>query len=291
MLQFILNWSVPGNLNGFISGYNINYTTPEGDPIIIYLADTGSTSTTGTYGGFDPTTAHSFRVSAVTGHGTNATFGNISNATLTNEIAVGDLDFAVTVNPDSPLITYSLFSVNPTTDDVQVRYDASLLVDCNIAQRIAGTDANYTSLSETVEGSYVYHNFTVTNAGNDILDFDCYDQTDNTINSQYSLTQLESASALGGAANIPLFSQINNFSDGLYGTEGEIGGIDLMTMFIVIVSMLGFNRTNPALGVGIMATLLGAAWYFGLIPWTSGALGGIAVVVVLAIGMGLKKRD
>jgi hypothetical protein len=53
--------------------------------------------------------------------------------------------------------------------------------------------------------------------------------------------------------------------------------------------MLGFNRKNPALGVGIMATMLGAAWYFELIPWTSGVLGGIAVVLVLAIGQGTKR--
>jgi hypothetical protein len=88
-----------------------------------------------------------------------------------------------------------------------------------------------------------------------------------------------------------MFSLMGNFTGGLYGTEGSFAGIDLITLFIVIVSMLGFNRKNPALGVGIMATMLGAAWYFELIPWTSGVLGGIAVVLVLAIGQGTKEID
>ena len=289
ILQFLLSWSVPDNLNGSLLGYQINYTTPEGDPQTIYLSTYGSTS--GAFSGFNPAEGHSFRISAVTYHGTNATFSNIQNGTLTSEIAVGDVTFTPTTNPNAPEITYELYNVDSETDVVQVRYDPALLVDCNIDHRISGLNATYTSLSETVDGSVVYHNFTLVNAGNDVLDFDCYDQTDLTINSQYSLTQSESSSAVGGFGNVPLFSQIGNFSDGLYGTEGSFAGIDLMTMFIVIVAMLGFNRTNPALGVGVMASMLGAAWYFELIPWTAGLLGAIAVVMVLAIGMGLKKRD
>jgi len=290
LLQFLLSWSAP-NLYGTLSGYNINYTTPAGDPQTVYVADTGSATTSATISGLDPTTEYSFRVSAVTNHGSNVTGANIPSATLTVEIAVGDLTFDVETNPDTTPIWYELYNVNPTTDDVQVRFASSLNVDCTVSERIAGTNTNYTSLSETAALGYVYHNFTVINAGNDILDWNCWDHSDPTINGQYSLTQSLASSGAGGISNVPLFSQINNFSSGLYGTDGKIGGIDLITMFIVIVSMLGFNRTNPALGVGIMVTMLGAAWYFELIPWTSGMLGGIALVVVLAIGMGLKKRD
>ena len=289
ILQFLLSWSVPDNLNGSLEYYQINYTTPAGDPLTIHTSTQSGTSAA--LSGFDPSVEHSFRVSAITNHGTNATFSNIQNGTLTSEIAVGDLDFALATNPDAPEITYVLYNVDSTTDDVQVRFDAALNLECTIDQRISGINGTYTSLSETVDGSVVYHNFTVTNGGYDILDFDCYDQTDLTINSQYSLTQSEAASGVGGFGNVPLFSQIGNFSDGAFGTDGDFAGIDLMTMFIVIVAMLGFNRTNPALGVGVMAAMLGAAWYFELIPWTSGLLGGVAVVLVLAIGMGLKKRD
>lgn len=286
LLQFLGSWSVP-TLNGPLTGYQVNYTTPAGDPQTIYTSTNPDTDIV--ISGLDPTTEHSFRVTAITDHGYNAT-GNIENATLTVPIVIGDLDLTVQTNTDVNPIWYELFNVDSTTDDVQVRFDSSLTVDCTVTDRLTNTDTSYTSLAETPASGYVYHNFTVTNAGNAILDWDCYDQTDATINGQYTLTQSSASSGAGGNANVPLFAQIGNFSDGLYGTEGELAGIDLITMLIVIVSMLGFNRYNPAVGVGVMATFLGAAWYFELIPWTSGAFGGIALILVLAIGQGMKKR-
>lgn len=290
LLQFELAWTAP-ELYGTLSGYNINYTTPAGDPLTVYTNDTGSASTAAVLGGLDPTTEHTFRVSAVTIHGKNITGANLPNATGTVEIEIGDLTFEVETNPDAQPIWFELINVDNVTDTVQVRFDSALTVDCTVSHRLAGTNSTYTGLSETAGSGYVYHNFTVTNAGNDILDWDCVDQTNANSNGQYSLTQTLAASGVGGAANVPLFSQINNFSDGLYGTDGDLAGIDLITLFIVIASMIGFNRTHPALGVGMMTTMLGAAWYFELIPWTSAVLGGIALVVVLSIGMGLKKRD
>lgn len=286
LLQFLGSWSVP-NLFGTLNGYQVNYTTPAGDPQTIYTSTEPTTSTV--ISGLNPTVEYSFRVSANTIHGTNTTGGNIANATASSEIAVGDLSFDPGNNQDVEPIWYENYIVDDTTNNVQVRYDSALTVDCTITERIANNVSTYTGLSETAAVGYVYHNFTVTNAGNDILDWDCYDQTDSTINGQYALSQSEASSGVGGAANIPMFSLMANFTGGLYGTEGEFAGIDLITLFIVIISMLGFNKKNPALGVGIMATLLGAAWYYELIPWTSGVLGGIAVVVVLAIGQGLKK--
>jgi hypothetical protein len=286
LLQFIGSWTAP-SLFGTLNGYQINYTTPAGDPQTIYTST--NPGVTATISGLNPTVEYSFRVSANTYHGMNTTFGNIENATASSEIAVGDLTFDAGTNPDVNPIWYENYVVDSTTNNVQVRYDSALTVDCTVTERIADNTNTYTGLSETAAVGYVYHNFTVTNAGNDILDWDCYDQTDSTINGQYALTQSEAASGVGGFGNVPMFSLMGNFTGGLYGTEGSFAGIDLITLFIVIVSMLGFNRKNPALGVGVMATLLGAAWYYGLIPWTSGVLGGIAVVLVLAIGQGLKR--
>jgi hypothetical protein len=286
LLQFDAAWTAP-NLWGTLLGYQINYTTPAGDPQTIYTST--NPGVTATISGLNPTVEYSFRVASVTNHGINATGGNISNSTASSEIAVGDLTFAPGTNPDVEPIWFANYIVDSTTNDVQVRYDSALTVDCTITERIANNVNTYTGLSETAATGYVYHNFTVTNSGNDILDWDCYDQTDATINGQYALSQNAAASGVGGVGNIPMFSLMGNFTGGLYGTEGSFAGIDLITLFIVIVSMLGFNRKNPALGVGIMATMLGAAWYFELIPWTSGVLGGIAVVLVLAIGQGTKR--
>jgi hypothetical protein len=286
LLQFLGSWSAP-TLYGTLNGYQINYTTPAGDPQTIYTSTEPTTSTT--ISGLNPTVEYSFRVAANTYHGINATGGNIANATASSEIAVGDLDFDAGTNPDVEPIWYENYVVDSTTNNVQVRYDSALTVDCTITERVADNVSTYTGLSETAATGYVYHNFTVTNAGNDILDWDCYDQTDALINGQYALTQDQAASGVGGFGNVPLFSLMGNFTGGLYGTEGSFAGIDLITLFIVIISMLGFNKKNPALGVGVMATLLGAAWYYELIPWTSGVLGALAVVLVLAIGQGIKR--
>ena len=286
LLQFLGVWTAP-DLFGTLNGYQINYTTPAGDPQTIYTST--NPGVTATISGLNPTVEYSFRVSANTYHGMNTTFGNIENATASSEIAVGDLDFDAGTNPDVNPIWYENYVVDSTTNNVQVRYASTLTVDCTITERVANNVNTYTGLSETAATGYVYHNFTVTNAGNDILDWDCYDQTDSTINGQYALSQDQSAIGVGGTGNIPLFSLMGNFTGGLYGTEGTFAGIDLITLFIVIISMLGFNKKNPALGVGVMATLLGAAWYYGLIPWTSGVLGALAVVLVLAIGQGIKR--
>lgn len=286
LLQFLGEWTAP-TLYGTLTGYQVNYTTPAGDPQTIYTSTNPDTDIT--ISGLDPTIEHSFRVSPVTNHGINAT-GNIENATLTIAIEIGNLDLSVQTNPDVIPIWFELFNVDNSTDDVQVRFDSALTVDCVVTDRLTNTDTTYTGLSETAATGYVYHNFTVTNAGNAILDWDCYDQTDSTLNGQYTLTRNAASSGVGGVGNVPLFAQMSNFTAGLYGTDGELAGIDLITMFIVIVSMLGFNRYNPAVGVGVMATFLGAAWYFELIPWTSGAFGAIALVVVLAIGQGMKNR-
>jgi hypothetical protein len=91
LLQFDAAWTAP-NLWGTLLGYQINYTTPAGDPQTIYTST--NPGVTATISGLNPTVEYSFRVAAVTNHGINATGGNIANATASSEIAVGDLTFA-----------------------------------------------------------------------------------------------------------------------------------------------------------------------------------------------------
>jgi len=287
LLQFVLNWSVPSNLYGTLSGYMINYTTPAGDPLTIETSDTGSTSTTYTKAGNDPTVEYSFRVSAVTNHGTNSTLGNIFNYTLTTPLEVGDLTFSTEDNTNVVPYSYMVIPVSDTTDTIRVTFDSSFTTDCTIEQTLAGTTNSYTGLSETAgSGSSVYHDFSVQNTGNDVLEFDCWDQTDPTQNGQFLFT-IDQTGLTSTA--MPLVGQVQNFTGGLYGTNGEFGEFDLITLFVIILSMLGFNRKHPALGVGFMVVALGATRYYGLIGDISLAVGGIALISVLAIGVGLKK--
>jgi hypothetical protein len=287
LLQFVLNWGTPSNLHGSLSGYMINYTTPAGDPLTIESADTGSALTTYTKAGNDPTVEYSFRVSAVTNHGTNSTFGNIFNYTLTTPLEVGALTFSTPDNTNVVPYSYMVIPVSNTTDTVRVTFDSSFTTDCTIEQTISGTTNSYTGLSETAgSGSSVYHDFSVQNTGNDVLEFDCWDQTDPTQNGQFLFTVDQT-----GLTNtaMPLVSQVQNFTAGIYGTDGEFGEFDLITLFVIILSMLGFNRKHPALGVGFMVVALGATRYYGLIGDISLAVGGISLIAVLAIGVGLKK--
>jgi hypothetical protein len=142
LLQFDAAWTAP-NLWGTLLGYQINYTTPAGDPQTIYTST--NPGVTATISGLNPTVEYSFRVASVTNHGINATGGNISNSTASSEIAVGDLTFAPGTNPDVEPIWFANYIVDSTTNDVQVRYDsATLTVDCTITERIANNVSTLT---------------------------------------------------------------------------------------------------------------------------------------------------
>ena len=62
-----------------------------------------------------------------------------------------------------------------------------------------------------------------------------------------------------------------------------------ITLFVVIISMVGFNRKNPAVGVGIMVTFIGAMAYFGIIETPTIVMGAIALITILAIGVARNK--
>lgn len=83
-----LSWSQP-NLNGeSLLGYQINFTTPCGTPTTVLVNNTGNSTTTASHTGLTLGTCYSYRVSAWTAGGNNAT-GNIANAT-TNTYEVPD---------------------------------------------------------------------------------------------------------------------------------------------------------------------------------------------------------
>ena len=61
-----------------------------------------------------------------------------------------------------------------------------------------------------------------------------------------------------------------------------------MTLFVVLISMVGFNRKHPAVGVGIMVSFIGAMGYFGIIEPPTIMMGILAVIVVVSIGQARK---
>ena len=109
----------------------------------------------------------------------------------------------------------------------------------------------------------------------------CWDQSDNSTNGNHRL----------GTTSIPLIGQINGYQTGAFGGSGKFGALDLMTLIVVIVSMIGFNRTHPIVGVGFMTVFLGAMTFYGAISVATTALvaGMLVLVFVLALIHG--RRD
>jgi hypothetical protein len=76
----------------------------------------------------------------------------------------------------------------------------------------------------------------------------------------------------------------------MFGTGSTFAGIDFMTLIVVVVAMIGFNRTNPAVGLALMAGILGILSVLQIIQWETTALGGIVLVVFLGITMGARRN-
>lgn len=271
----LLEWTTPDTLYGYVLGYMINYTTPQGDPTSIYTNSTGSSAVSAIVG--LPINDYSYRVSAVTVHGTNASAALIANFTTSQQTTLGDLDsdFSEQTPVATIPITFALDTINGTQSTVQVLYDSAMDLDCNIAYKYSRSNSTYSGLTENpLTGSEVYTNFTFNDPANEIIDISCVDSLDGNNTGTYQLSEGE----------IPFFSQASDFQAGTFGTQGMFGIFDLLTLFVVIIAMIGFNRYNPAVGVVIMVSMLGALAFYGLIELSGLILGVLALIIVLAIG-------
>ena len=280
LLSFNLDWSQPNTLYGYLLGYNINYTTPEGEPLTVYIANTGNSNTEYEVTGASGENGYSFRVSAITIHGKNVTGANIANGTVFDAFAIGTLDISAEGEDERPIV-FSIYPIDSDTSDVVVTYDPALQLACDFRYTLAGSNTTYTGLTENINGALVYSNFTINGINNDIIDIDCWDELDTTTRGQERI----------GQSAIPIVDQVNDFQDGLYGTSGQFGAFDMMTIIIIIVSMIGFNRTHPYVGVIVMFAVLGFARYYGFIQDITVASGLIILVIALAIAYGRRDNE
>ena len=277
LLQFVLNWSQP-TLYGTLTGYQLNYTTPAGVPQTIYSNSIQDTNTK--ISGFDPTVEFSFRVAPITIHGTNAT-GNIVTAQVTSQIEIGDISVSGQATPDTRDIVFSMETLDNNTNVITATFDPALELNCEISQPALGTTQDYPSISETLDGADAYHEFTINNSAGNIVEIDCHDTTDNTISASYTLRTDE----IGNNTTDSIISiqQIKDFTDGTLGGSDSIGGVSLIILAVGIIGMIGFNRTHPAIGIGMFVVVMGGARYFNLIGDVEGVIGIIALLIVLAV--------
>ena len=272
-----LNWTAPFTSFGNITGYQINYTTPHGNPTTVITNDTGNTDHSTTVSSLNYLTDYSFRVAAWTELGTNAT-GKILNVTTLDDFSqanftVGNFDVNAT-NDEVVGIFFERQDINSTALLLNVTYPNMYNLACDFDYKFANTNNTYYNLtSSAVDATRDESSFQFIDVNNEIIDVYCWDVA-GTDDGAYIITQTD----------FPLLSQIASFRSGEYGTDGDIGVIDFITIAVIILSMIGMNRVNETVGAIFNVSLLGALAYFEIIELPTIIFGALAVFMMLIIG-------
>ena len=194
---------------------------------------------------------------------------------------------------------------NIVFDTLQVAYpswwdDMTCDVDYKFAQKteqyVEGDDM--TSLVNPSDANQQIIGFQFHDIDNEVIEVECapqQSQQDDGVSAKYVMTQnsfgtLQADGTYStGLPNIPLVTQITNFTSGEYGTDGDFGAIDVVGLFVILVSMVGFNRVSPIVGVLISASTIFALSFFGLIAIPTVIIGVIGLVIFLAWGIHRKR--
>lgn len=269
-------WSTPNLNGGTLSGYQINYTTPSGTPLTIISNNTLSVLTSYSVTGLQQDTAYCFRVAAWTQYGTD-TDGNIECTTtyVLANFTIGFFDVNST-NPEQVPIRYERSELNSTATNVKVIYPNTADLDCLLDFSFAQSQSSYENITgSTYDTDQDYEDFVFANSGNDVITIDCTNANNNDT-ARYVVTQ---------NGSFELLNMIQNFRSGEYGTMGMIGSLDLITVLVVIISMIGFNRVSGQVGIIFNIFFIGAMAYLEIIDfdwvWLP-ALVLIAMVVILS---------
>ena len=270
----ILNWTAPTTYEETLLGYQINYTTPYGSPSTIIANNTGDSDTTYTVTGLAGATPYSFRVQAWSSGGNSYGAGNIANdTTLGNDYTIGNLTTPIATNPDSTPFHWTRTEVNGTTTLLALTYPTSYTPDVLIESQFGNMNTTYTNLNGTDQGDgTTVALFYFVNQTNDLITATASDSGSGD-SSTYQLTWTQ----------FPLLDQLTNFRNGTYGTEGMFGAVDLITLGVIILSMIGFNRVNAAAGAIFSIIIIGSLSYFQIISWPSTIAAGLAALVLLAV--------
>lgn len=188
-------------------------------------------------------------------------------------LVTGNLNFNFT-NTNVVPIYFVRHDLNTTDTRLSVIYPNVMSMMCNMNYTFAMTNKTYgpplplvpfdTSNSNS---SFLFHNLQ-----NEIVNVLCTDSITGS-NAKYVLTQ----------NSFPFQQQVQNLRNGTYGTHGQIGILDFVTIGIIIISMIGFNRVNETVGVIFSVAIIGACAFFGLIALPTFIAGAITIGVLLAV--------
>ena len=196
---------------------------------------------------------------------------NLTGFTQAN-LTIGNLNFNQT-NPNTLPIKFYRTDFSNSTTLLKVTYPAFYNMSCNFNFKFAETNNTYTNLSSiSAGGNLLASTFKLTNSSNEVITVICTDFKTGA-----------SATDVITQTNFPMIQQIKNFRSGQYGTSGKFGALDLVTLIIIIVAMIGFNRVNEAAGVIFSIFVVGALAFFQLIAWPTVFAAAIAIIVLVAV--------
>jgi len=276
-----LDWSQPSLNGGTLSGYQINNTTPFGQPMTILTNNTNSPSSSATVSGLTAQTPYSFRVSAWTENGNNAT-GNILNVTTVKDIGIGTVNVTGT-NPYRVPILFQRQDINDTALFLNFTYSSSFTLSCDLHYKFAQTNNTYTSVAGNIIGSEKQSAFQFNNVDNEIIDVFCWNQADGAMNST-NVNSTNSGRYLITQTDFPLLQQIRDYENGVFGTGGQFGVIDSVTLIVIVLSLVGLNRTNESVGGVFLVAIVGVAWFFGIVDLANFIIAGVALTILLIVG-------
>jgi len=286
-----LDWSAPTTY-GFtqIVGYQINFTSPQGNPpLTVVVNDTGSTTTDALITGLTAGANFTFRIAtwddslfaielSNEANATTITLGNFTIGTLGNTT-----EFSLNLTQaDARDIKYIRTDVTDTQTVIEVIHPNSFTLQCDMYFKLAISNQTFTGLTTVPEGATEQKaTFTFNNQQNDIIEITCFDTATN-VSADYLVTQSVESSFL-------LLEQFQNFRDGTYGTQGQFGSIDLITLGAVIVAMIGFNRVNETVGAIFTVVILGMLSFFEIVVWQTFMFGTVAAVLMLVVASTRKR--
>ena len=282
-----LDWTEPNLNTGNLTGYQVNYTTPWSDnPNTVITNNTESSDSDAEVTGLSDLTQYSFRIGVWT-ESFNGT-GNVLNITTLEDFVSanftpGFFDLNAT-NPDVIQMYFERTDTNSTSLVLKVIYPTAYDLSCDFSYEFANINQTYSGLSRsgtTHSGidSAVESEFQFNDVDNEIIDVYCWDENNLINDGSYIITQ----------SMFPLLQQIADFRAGEFGTAGQFGAMDLITMFVIVISMIGFNRVNESVGAIFNIIMLGSLAYFEVIELPTIIFGMIAVVIMVVIGTTRKK--
>jgi len=290
-LDVDLDWTAPRTYGyNNVTGYQINFTSPQGNPVLtIIINDTGSTTSDALISGLNSAQNYTFRIQAWS---TEPLLAELSNEVNVTTISLGNFtigtagdtpEFSLNLTQaDARDIKYVRTDTTATQTVIDVIHPNSFTLQCDMFFTLGLTNQTHTGLTTVPEGATEKKaTFTFNNQQNDIIDITCFDTATN-VSADYLVTQSVQSRFL-------LLEQFENFRDGTYGTMGNFGAIDLITLGAVIVAMIGFNRVNETVGAIFLVIILGMLSYFEIVVWQTFMFGTVAAVLMLVVASTRKR--